>query len=176
VRQCAGLLEIVADPGDVLRTGGVSIFGRLKNNTHTKRLIGPRRLRASGHGWRGDEFQQYVADNRFDTFTKRAGDSKLLRKRIFDDVKSMVGASEAVVGSDTNIAHLQIDEPSTVTYEEFNDAINSLGALTQRDYSFVHGSSLPSLTPAVQGDWRGPFRSQLTFAHHQDKYPLEGPG
>jgi hypothetical protein len=145
----------------------------------TREWYHDRMLRPSdGHeDWRGDEFHQYVTDNRFDVFTKRAGDSKLWRKRILDDIKSLVAASETVVDyANTNIAHLQIDEPSTVTYDEFNDAINSLGALAQRYYSFVHGSSLPSLTPTVEGDWRGPFRSPLAFDHHQDEGPLEGDG
>jgi hypothetical protein len=145
----------------------------------TREWYRDRMLRPSdGHeDWRGDEFHHYVADNRFDAFTKRAGNSKLWRKPILDDIKLLVGASETVVNyANTNVAHLQIDEPSTVTFDEFNDAINNLGALTQRYYSFVHGSFLPSLTPAVQGDWRGPFRSQLAFEHHQGNNPFKGDG
>ena len=127
--------------------------------------------------WRGDEFHQYIADNRFDVFTKRAGNSKLWRKPILDDIKSLVAASEKVIDyANTNVAHLQIGDPSTVTYDEFNDAINDLGALTQRYYVFVHGSTVPSMTPAVQGDWRGPLRSPLAFDHHRDKKPFEGDG
>ena len=103
------------------------------------------------------------ANSAFDKFTDKSGDVCIGRRRLCADraqLDTIVGRVERYATE--NIAHTLVDpEAKTVTYGEFNAAIDQLGDMLRRFHLIIDQGGLMSATPVIQGDWKGPFRTPL---------------
>ena len=98
------------------------------------------------------------ANEGFDAFAPGGADH--VDPEIVDADIEMVKQATAKVSrwADENVAHLGRKKSVDVTYDELDTAIASLGELLQRYYKLFTASHLAFVTPAIQEDWKSPFR------------------
>jgi hypothetical protein len=103
------------------------------------------------------------ANDAFDKFTDQMSDPHLGGRRLQQDRDDLDAMTNRVVRfANVVVAHADREPQSAVvTYDEFNAAIDHLGAMLKRYYLLIDQGGLMSATPTIQGDWRGPFRRPL---------------
>ncbi len=103
------------------------------------------------------------ANQAFDRFTDSPGDELLGGRRLEADRQELLDMTETVVRYvNEHIAHIATDPTAErVTYQEFEGALEHLGGMLKRYYLPIHQDSLISPIPAIQVDWKGPFRRPL---------------
>jgi hypothetical protein len=108
-------------------------------------------------------FHLDMANDAFDEFTDKPGDSALGGRRLQEDRDQLTAMTAKVVTYvNEHVAHVAAEPASVaVTYGEFEQAIDHLGTMLKRYYLLLNQSALVSVTPTIQGDWKGPFRRPL---------------
>lgn len=109
------------------------------------------------------EFQLTNANASFDNFTDKDGDEQIGGRRLQEDRDELVRLTDDLVQyANATVAHAQ-REPvaATVTYGEFNKAIDHVGEMLRRYHLLIDQGGLVTTVPVIQGDWKGPFRKPL---------------
>lgn len=103
------------------------------------------------------------ANRAFDQFTDSPGDNVLGGRRIEADREKLLAMTDRVVQYvNQHVAHLSVyPVADRVTYEEFEGALEHLGEMLKRYHLLIDQGSLMSPTPAIQVDWKAPFRGPL---------------
>ncbi len=109
------------------------------------------------------KFHIDAANDAFDRFTDQPGDEELGGRGLQEDRTRLLELTEAVARyANATVAHVERDpDDVTVTYADFHRALEHLGDLLRRYYLLINQGGLASTTPAIQGDWKGPFRKPL---------------
>jgi hypothetical protein len=131
---------------------------------YVPRWVGDRDLKAADERERLEaRFHSDAANAAFDRFTDKPGDECVGGRQLQADREQLLALTEAVSRyANATVAHLeQQPDDVTVTYAEFHRALDHLGEMLRRYYLLINQGGLVSTTPAIQGDWKGPFRKPL---------------
>lgn len=109
------------------------------------------------------EFHLQMANNAFDQFTDKSGEERIGGRRLQQDREVLLDTTDLVVTyANKVVAHADTDRSGVeVTYDDFHRAVDHLGEMLRRYYLLINQGGLLSATPAIQGDWKGPFRRPL---------------
>lgn len=106
-----------------------------------------------------EELRLRDANRNFDRFAG-AGRDTIDRALVRADVDELERAGEVVKGYvDEAIAHMALNpENSVPTYGDLNTAMDRVAELVQKYASLLNAEILRGFEPAIQEDWKAPFR------------------
>ena len=87
--------------------------------------------------------------------------SIIISDMVITDNLATLGRSTATVSrwADEQVAHIGRKQSSNPTFNELDEAIDTLGNLLQKYYQLIDGGYLSDVKPIIPDDWRRPFRS-----------------
>jgi hypothetical protein len=107
------------------------------------------------------QFHTSMANHAFDQFSESGASlSRAVLSHHRDELDQVTRSVVRFV--DERVAHLATspeDEPPS--YDEFHHALKVLGEMLQRYRLLIDQVTLAWTTPAIQSDWKGPFRQPL---------------
>ena len=107
------------------------------------------------------QLHRQLANEAFDKFTDQVGARYLGGRRLRRTSRTLIG-SPTTSYANAHVAHVE-EAPGNlrVTYAYFHAAVDHLGGILKRYYLLINQGGLVSATPAIQGNWKGPFRRPL---------------
>jgi hypothetical protein len=99
-----------------------------------------------------------MANDTFDNFAPNGGPHVDVDV-VNDDLAELREAARGVSRwADENVAHLGRVSTVQVTFEELDQAVNTLGELLTKYYNLLTAKALMNVTPTIQDNWTSPFR------------------